>query len=59
MYLQNKNKSNRDQKQVLHYSRPTPNRIVLQGTNEFKDSIYVVLDKAAKKYPLVAGKKTF
>lgn len=59
LYLQNKNKSNRDQKQVLHYSRPTANRIVLQGINEFKDSIYVVLDKATKKYPLVAGKKTF
>lgn len=52
LYLQNKNKANRDQKQVLHYDRPTPSRIILWGTNEYKDSIYVVLDKLNKNYPL-------
>jgi hypothetical protein len=45
LYLQNKNRSDRSQKQVLHYSRPTSSRIILWGTNEFKDSVYVVLDK--------------
>ncbi|WP_250317951.1 hypothetical protein [Pedobacter sp. B4-66] len=57
LYLQNKNKSDRAQKQVLHYSRPNANRIILQGTNEFKDSIYVVLDKSDKKYPLLQRRK--
>ncbi len=50
LYLQNKNRSNKDQKQVLHYERPNASRIVLWGTNEFKDSIYVVLDKSKKQY---------
>lgn len=50
LYLQNKNRSDRDQKQVLHYSRPAAGRIILEGTNEFNDSIYVVLDKR-NKYP--------
>lgn len=58
LYLQNKNVHYRNEKQVLHYSRPTPNRIILQGINEFKDSIYVVLDKNTKKYPLVEGRQT-
>jgi hypothetical protein len=52
LYLQNKSKTNRDLKQVLNYSRPSENRIILSGTNEFKDSIYVILDRSAKKYPL-------
>lgn len=52
LYLQNKSRTNRHLKQVLHYSRPSANRIILSGLNEFKDSIYVVLDRSAKKYPL-------
>jgi hypothetical protein len=58
LYLQNKNKSNRDQKQVLHYSRTGNSRITLWGTNEFNDSIYVVLDRARLEgYPLHAGRR--
>jgi hypothetical protein len=53
LYLQNKNKYDRDQTQVLHYSRPTTSRIVLWGINEFKDSIYVVLDRANEDLPLL------
>ncbi len=56
LYLTNKNKAHRDQKQVLHYSQPTGKRIVLAGINEFKDSIYVVLDKIEQKYPLYEGR---
>jgi len=58
LYLQNKNKNHKDEKQVLHYSRPTGTRIILSGINEFKDSIYVILDKVDKKYPLVEGRQT-
>jgi len=53
LYLQNKNKEDRNQKQILHYVRPTENRIILYGVNEFSDSIYVVLDRVEKNYPLL------
>lgn len=58
LYLQNKNKYHEDETQVLHYSRPTADRIILKGINEFKDSIYVVLDRSNKKYPLVEGRQS-
>jgi hypothetical protein len=58
LYLQNKNKSHADETQVLHYSRPIADRIILRGINEFKDSIYVVLDRSDKKYPLVEGRQS-
>ena len=52
LYLQNKNKADRSQKQELRYVRTSDSRIILYGTNEFKDSIYVVLDKVDENYPL-------
>ena len=55
--LFNKNKSYKDQRLVLSYSRPSANRIVLNGINENKDSIYVVLDRKDKIYPLYEGRK--
>jgi hypothetical protein len=58
LYLQNKNVNARSEVQVLHYSRPTSDRIILRGINEFKDSIYVVLDRSDKKYPLVEGRQS-
>lgn len=58
LYLQNKNINYRNETQVLHYERPTQNRIILQGINECKDSIYVVLDRSDKKYPLVEGRQS-
>jgi hypothetical protein len=57
LHLINKNQANRDQKQELHYSRPTANRIILSGTNEFKDSIYVILDKVNQPYPILTGRE--
>lgn len=36
----------------LHYSRPDSNRVILAGTTYSRDSIYVVLEKADKKYLL-------
>lgn len=52
LYLQNKNRYRKDQKQVLHYTRPSDTRIILSGLNEFNDSIYVVLDKSQRDYPV-------
>ena len=56
--LYNKNKVYKDQQQLLHYERPTNSRIILSGINEYKDSIYVVLDKKEKKYPLYEGRQS-
>jgi hypothetical protein len=58
LHLQNKNKNHAEETQVLHYSRPTPTRVILSGRNEFNDSIHVVLDKLEKKYPLVEGRQS-
>jgi hypothetical protein len=58
LFLQNKNKVYEEETQVLHYTRPQADRIVLSGLNEFRDSIYVVLDKSDKKYPLVEGRQS-
>lgn len=40
-----------------HYERPTAERIILYGLDEHKDSIYVVLDRVNKKYPLNEGRR--
>jgi hypothetical protein len=50
--LQNKNKHYSTEQWVLHYSRPQDSTIILSGTNENKDSVYVVLNKINKKYLL-------
>jgi hypothetical protein len=59
LYLQNKNKNHSEERQVLHYYKPSNDRIVLNGTNEFGDSIDVVLDRNFKKYPLNEGRRSF
>lgn len=56
--LYNKNKSYKDQRLEFSYSRPSADRIILNGINENKDSIYVVLDRKEKIYPLYEGRKT-
>lgn len=50
--LENKNPLYEFQTLRLAYSRPTSERIILNGVNENKDSIYVVLDKINKEYLL-------
>jgi hypothetical protein len=37
---------------VLHYDTADGNRVILSGVNENKDSVYIVLDKITKNYPL-------
>jgi hypothetical protein len=56
LVLQNKNKVYANEKLVLHYDRPTATRIILSGLNQYRDSIYVVLDKREKQYPLYANR---
>ncbi|TZF82200.1 hypothetical protein FW774_16035 [Pedobacter sp. BS3] len=57
LYLQNKNRSNRNETMKLHYERPAPNRIILKGIDDRDNLIEVVLDRSAYKYPLLEGRK--
>ncbi|HEY0273016.1 MAG TPA: DoxX family protein [Chitinophaga sp.] len=57
LVLKNKNPHYAGEQLVLHYHWPTASRLVLEGVNENKDSIYVVLDRLDKKYLLVEGRR--
>lgn len=57
LHLQHKNEKHRKEKLDLRYRRPSANRIILTGTNEFKDSIEVVLDRRRVVYPLFPNGK--
>ena len=37
---------------MLGYSRPDSSRVILKGLNEYRDSVYIVLDRKNKTYPL-------
>jgi hypothetical protein len=54
LHLQNKNKRHREETFDLHYSMPFAGRIVLEGLNQNKETIHVVLDKKNKDYTLKA-----
>jgi hypothetical protein len=41
-----------DKKLVWDFKRPSSERIILSGLNDHKDSIYVVLDRVKKDYPI-------
>lgn len=57
LLLLNKNKNHRNESYTLHYSIPNDSTIIVQGVNEKKDSIYAVLDRIAKKYLLIEGRR--
>lgn len=52
LVLYNKNKEYKNEILHFNYSRPTPTRIILNGTNGNRDAVYIVLDKKEKNYPL-------
>jgi hypothetical protein len=49
LYLQNKNIPDTAQRLVFHYTKIGASRIILTGSNENRDSLYVVLDRSDKK----------
>lgn len=51
------NRADTTSKLILHYEQPNNTQFVLSGINERKDSIYVVLKKIQKKYPLEEKRK--
>jgi hypothetical protein len=55
--LQNKNINSRNEKMLLHYSRPNDSTIILNGINENKDSVHVVLARLDKKYMMFEGRR--
>lgn len=55
--LENKNKNHAGEKFYLHYTRPDDSSIVLHGTNEKNDSVYIVLERINKKYMLIEGRR--
>ncbi len=57
LVLYNKNKKYAKERLHLKYERPTDNRIVLSGTDQYKNNIYVVLDRKEKTYPLYEGRR--
>jgi len=57
LILQNKNSNYKGDKLVLSYSRPDSITIILSGVNTAKDSIYVLLNKIDKKYPVKLGRR--
>ena len=52
LILRNKNPHYKEETMILHYSQPDSSRIVLEGFDADKNNVYVVLDKAKKKYLL-------
>ncbi|WP_448634980.1 DoxX family protein [Pedobacter panaciterrae] len=57
LLLQNKNSNYKNDKLVLKYSRPDSATIILSGVNNSKDSVYVLLNKIDKKYPIKLGRR--
>ena len=52
LVLYNKNKQYKNEILKFTYSRPSDTRVILNGINENRDSVYAVLDKKSKTYPL-------
>lgn len=55
--LQNKNINHRSEKMFLHYTRPNDSTIVINGINDNRDSVHVVLNKVVKKYMMFEGRR--
>ena len=55
--LKNKNAHYKGEHFTLQYTRPDSTTIILSGVNQTRDSIYVVLNKINKKYPIKLGRR--
>lgn len=55
--LENKNSHYKGEHLKFKYSRPDTATILLNGTNENDDSLYVVLNRIDKKYPLKMSRR--
>ncbi|PJJ84667.1 hypothetical protein [Mucilaginibacter auburnensis] len=57
LLLENKNHHYKGDKLILHYTRPDTATIILTGVDQKRDSIYVVLNKIDKKYPVQLSRR--
>jgi hypothetical protein len=55
--LENKNSHYKGERLKLSFTRPDSSTIILSGLDQRRDSIYVVLNKVDKKYPLTLGRR--
>jgi hypothetical protein len=55
--LENKNQHYKGERLSLEYSRPDSSTIILNGLDQNRNKIYVVLNKINKKYPLTLGRR--
>ena len=51
-----KSQTDSTQKLVFHYTRPDSSTIILSGIDQKKDSLYAVLNKVERKYPMIEGR---
>ncbi|WP_229310989.1 DoxX family protein [Larkinella soli] len=56
--LENRNRNQPAERLTLRFSRPNPNTIILEGTDDRRNTIYAVLQKTDKKYLLDEARKT-
>jgi len=56
LLLKNRNQKHKQDTMSLHYDRPSATTIVLSGVNKNQDSLYLVLTKINKKYPITMGR---
>ena len=57
LVLANKNFHYKGGRFKFNYSRPDTATVILKGTNEKGDSLYVVLNRIEKKYPLKMSRR--
>jgi hypothetical protein len=57
LLLDNKNPHYKGEQLRLNYSRPDSVTVILSGIDQHRDSIYVVLNKINKKYPLKLSRR--
>jgi len=57
LFLNNKNPHYKGERLRLKYERPDSATVILSGTDQHRDSVYVVLNKIDKKYPLKLSRR--
>jgi len=57
LFLNNKNPHYKGERLQLKYERPDSATVILSGTDQHRDSVYVVLNKIDKKYPLKLSRR--
>ena len=56
LLLKNRNQKLKLDTMFLHYDKPNATTLVLSGVNNNQDSLYLVLEKINKKYPVTMGR---